>query len=209
MAAARENGDIRENRRKAIDRERTLVVIAGRASHFKPIRETIWRELDNLNIPEGHRIFLPGDKAKEACCKGAVMFKRSFDFWGNPTEILGTYGFISEAGSPNDVFRIMDTRNLNDGEIVNVEFKSFSTYWLFFSTKAKHTLNDQNKPAFFDGYTALIKDFDNNEFKVKYDNKSHSFIINNMGGFKLSNYGGIYESIYPKVWPLALKPKKN
>ena len=210
MAKARENLDPAKKNRDIIDKERTLVVIAGQASQFKPIQKAIKKELNNLNIPQDYRLFLEGDEAKEACCRGAVMYKRSANLWANPTEIHGCYGLLNELQDISDVFEVLDTKELNSGRTVNISFQSPSTYWLVYSPRAFHIVKNGNPPEFFDGTTALINCFENTQtFEVEYDTNSFSLTVNRIPHLKLATYGGALQSIYPKVWPVVLKPGKK
>jgi hypothetical protein len=210
MALSRENVDLRNKRKTVFEKNRTFVVIAGQASQFKPIRKAIERELNMLNIPGNYRLFLEGDDAKWACSRGAIVYKRAGHEWANPGEIHGTYGFLNEIKSISDIYWILDTKELNEGKKVCAEFNSPSTYWLFFTPRAYHTITSGNHPNFFDGRTALIENFENQKtFDVQFDQKNFSVIVNDISEFKLATYGNIYESIYPKVWPVILKPPEK
>jgi hypothetical protein len=210
MAKARENVDSAKKNRDIIDKEQTLVVIAGQASQFKPIQKSIRKELDRLNIPQNYRLFLEGDEAKEACSRGAIIYKRSANLWANSTEIHGCYGFLNELEDISDVFEGLDTKELNSGRKVNITFNSDSTYWLIYSPRAFHTIKKDNPPEFSDGTTALLYCFENSRvFDVEYDTNTFSLKVNNIPDLKLGTYGGALQSIYPKVWPVVLKKGKN
>ncbi len=208
MALSRENIDLRNKKKTTFDRNRTFVVIAGQASQFKPIRKAIERELNILNIPTNYRLFFKGDDAKWACCRGAVVHKRAGQECGNSFEIHGTYGFLNEIKTINDAHLILDTKELNEGKKIRADFNAISTYWLFYTPRAHHTITQEGCPEFFDGRTALIECFENQKtFDVRFDQKNLSIIVNNTSGFKIATYGDVNESIYPKVWPMYLKPK--
>ncbi|MCI0471736.1 MAG: hypothetical protein L0Y73_08770, partial [Candidatus Aminicenantes bacterium] len=127
MALDRENIEPSRGKWRIISRAPTLAVIAGQASQFKPLKKAIEMELNNLHIPASCRVFLEGKEAKEACCKGAVTYKRSSDICTNATEIHGIYGFINEIEAISNVYAILDTKKLNSGNPVINKFNNTST----------------------------------------------------------------------------------
>jgi hypothetical protein len=185
--------------------KKTLVVVTGEGLQFKPIKKAIYNEIVRLNIPRKYICFLTGAEAKEACCKGAIVYKRSGWEWGNPGELFGTYGFISANG---EMYRILDTRELNKGSVLLVEFNKKATYWFFYSPLAYHTFSRDHPPRLFDGSTALLKYFkDITKFRIKSDDEKLVIRINDTHTVRLATYGDITEPIYPKVWPQYLKPR--
>lgn len=90
----------------------TFILVAGQASQFKPLRKAIQNELRGLHLPESHCCFLEGKLAKEACCVGAVTFKRKMSKQLNPRRIHGTLGMLAVAGRE---FERFDMSKIKDG----------------------------------------------------------------------------------------------
>ncbi|MCX6579778.1 MAG: Hsp70 family protein [Candidatus Aminicenantes bacterium] len=185
----------------------TAVVIAGQASQFKPIQEAIRKSFTVMNFLPAHLIFLKDETAKEACSRGAIIYKDAGHLWANREELHGTYGFMCTIHALDYEFKTLDMKALNEGEDVVINFAYLSSYWFFYSPRASHTFTQENPPRFFDGSTALISCFpDTKEFRVKYLKDQRLICINDKHKFKIASYGKITESIYPKVWPAVLKP---
>ncbi|MCX6579775.1 MAG: protein kinase [Candidatus Aminicenantes bacterium] len=190
---------------KMIMEKPTVVVVAGQASQFKPIQKAIKCSFSKLNLPSTNLIFLKNEEAKEACCRGAVIYKNAGHLWANRNELHGTYGFMNSIRTPDYEFKILDMKALNTGTDVVLTFDYKSNYWFFYSPRAPHTFTRENPPKFFDGSTALINPFpDTQEFRVKYLKDECLIIINDIHKFKIASYGSISESIFPKVWPVVL-----
>jgi len=208
MSATRENIEQGQKYqdRQIIDVRTTLAVVAGQGAQFVPIKEAIHRQLDNLGINPKYRIYLEGDEAKEACCKGAITYKMADDYWANQREIHGTYGFINEAGLME--WAVCNTKELNEGNDVIVEFMSPSTFWFFYSPRPFVSFGKDNGPQFFDGTTALIRNFSpTNRFSVKYDPNNLSFIVNGQADIGIATYGMVPVLLFPRIWPTVLLPQ--
>lgn len=210
-AAARESASsIGEKSRqilgKMIMEKPTIVVVAGQASQFKPIQEAIRCSFSKLNLPSNNLIFLKNEEAKEACSRGAIIYKNAGHLWANRKYLHGTYGFICSIRAPDYEFKVLDMKALNDGADVVLTFNYKSNYWFFYSSRAPHTFTQENPPKFFDGSTAPINSFaDTQEFRVKYLKDECLISINDIHKFKIASYGAISQSIFPKVWPVVLK----
>jgi hypothetical protein len=202
MAASREN---MKNEKYIIQKESTFVVVAGQASQFRPIKAAIEQAFDNLNLPKENILYLTGAAAKEACCRGAISFKKSFNEPMNSEELHGTYGFLNaNPGRDDDVFKPIDMAKLNQAGEYTVTFRFRKMYYLVYSPRVG--LTAENAPVRLDGLTAIIKAFpEEKEFHVKYDRQNASLIVN---GTKVAvaTFGDINQDIYPKVWPEVVRP---
>src|SRR6185295_16937522 len=123
--------------KKVFDKDCTFVLIAGRASQFKPLKQAIYGSFGNF--PPRNIQFLEGDDAKEACCKGAVTFQKSLDKPMNADELHGTYGFLAAAPDiEEEAFRAIDTSVLNIDGVTTIKFNTISSYYLVYSTRHRH-----------------------------------------------------------------------
>lgn len=210
-------------RKKVFSADCTFVLVAGQASHFKPIQKAIRSELRRLKLYENF-YFLLGDDAKQACCKGAVLFQKSNHKPRNLKELHGTYGFLPETIKPDFPYKPVDMSELRFGGESVVDFDEPGTYWFIYSLRPFQELREfkeEKTPKFYDGFTALIKPFHQQKnFRVKYDPTQARIIINDndspIDSLATSTYGdfnGINdnddETIYPKVWPERLKLNKE
>ena len=77
----------------------TIVLIAGQAGQFPPLREALKSRVRSWDLDDetdGNIVFLKGQEAKYACCHGAVMRHRLPVTNLRPRSVMGTYGFLSQ-----------------------------------------------------------------------------------------------------------------
>jgi hypothetical protein len=198
-------GSLAHHRGNVFDIGHTFALVAGQASQFKPIGRALESKFGGMDIPPSHVYFLEGSLAKEACCIGAVVFQRSKHKLMNREELHGTYGFLRAVRFGND-FRAVNMSKIRKGGNDLVSFPYVGEYWLIYSPRPD--LSKGQPPRLHDGATALIQHFEGSEFRVEYDPAERAIKINGEPINKLGTYGYVNESIYPKVWPEVLEPKK-
>jgi hypothetical protein len=209
--------EIKEIKKLLFAKEYTIVVIAGQASQFKPLKQAIKTKLSNMNLTAEQSLDLKGPLAKEACCKGAVIYQRSMAKSMNQYEIHGTYGFLAAIAS-EDKFKPVNMSEINFGNEDEVEFYTKQEYQFIFSPQVFGVHFEE--PTLTEGSIALIKNFTGTRFKVKYDLDRNKIMVaevpetdpknlpNKLHYYdtELATFGSIRESIYPKVWPEVLMP---
>ena len=206
--------EIKEIKELLFAKEYTIVVIAGQASQFKPLKQAIKTKLSKMNLTAEQSLDLKGPLAKESCCKGAVIYQRSMAKSMNQYEIHGTYGFLAATLS-EEKFKPVNMSVINFGNEDEVEFYTKQEYQFIFSPQVFG--GHFEEPT--EGSIALIKNFTGTRFKVKYDLDRNKIMVaevpetdpKNLPKLhycetELANFGSIRESIYPKVWPEVLMP---
>lgn len=206
MAEKRENKNGKKGV-KIFDPENTFVLVAGQASQFKPIARAIIGEFKDHDFPEDQIHFLKGSQAKDACCKGAVIFQRAGNTRENPEELHGTYGLLSVATTNReDHFKAVNMTSVSRGGKDNLTFTAPTQYFFIYSPRP--SLSKDEPPGLHDGSTALIKTIRGSDFEIEYDPSVPVIKVNGEAMDKIASFGDINESIYPKVWPEALEPEK-
>ena len=193
---------------RAFHRNSTYVLIAGQASQFQPIGKALKSAFKSLGLPPSNVHFLQGSLAKEACCKGAIGFLAAMHKELNPEELHGSYGFLRVAaiGKAN-LFKAVNMAKIKKGLKDEISFSTKAEYWFIYSPLPY--FEDDKVPELNDGYTALISKEVGAKFEVEYDPGTRKMKINNKPIKKLGNFGDVYESIFPKVWPEAVNRKKG
>ncbi len=213
MAEARENVVAGKRHPKTaggiFDNKNTFVVIAGQGSQFGPIQAAVRRYFSKARMTANNLFQLRNTDAKEACCRGAVHYQRARVERMNPSELHGSYGFLNTAPiGREDLYRNADMRRIGQGGRDVITFNAESEYWLIYSPRPKITLDEP--PRLHDGTTAVICVFEGREFDIEYDPEAPAIRVNDVDVKVLANYGSANESIYPKVWPEAVRPvEKN
>lgn len=189
----------------------TFAIIAGQASQFMPIHDSIEKELKKLKIPVEHIAFLPGEKAKKACLWGSIICKFLHYECENPGDIHGTIGFWNEDPTSKEQLRTIDMKELNEKGKYTIPFTRLSTFNFFYSTRPSYSFAER-PPNFSDGTTFLLDQFQqDHNFEVEYDKKKRKLLVNGTP-INIISYGGNLNddetdnSIFKKVWPVALDP---
>ncbi len=195
-----------KNVRKMLSKDDTMVIIAGQASQFEPITKQICNSFNELGIPENNLYFFKGMLAKEACCRGAIVLRKTLDDQLNTKQLHGTYGMLATS-IDSEPFKIFDMTRIRNGGSHSIRFIRNTTRTFIY---CPHILTDKNKPpSRDDGYTATIKQFNGSEFELNYDSDNLEIAINHIKINKIASYGDVSDKIYPKIWPEVLEPKKK
>jgi hypothetical protein len=208
-AAARESASGTFSRRalqkQMFDRSLTFALIAGQASHFRPLRAALEQAFQSLGFPKRQIHVLKGSMAKEACSRGAVLFQLSANQQYNPEELFGTYAFMAAVPlSDKERFLPIDMSAIKGGGTTTISVPRPSTYWVVYSPRSN--FDSGAAPHFFDGSTAMLNWCSPSQlqFNVRYDPQTRTITINNTP-VSLATYGDVNEDIYSKVWPEVSK----
>jgi hypothetical protein len=177
----------------------TFALIAGQASHFRPLRAALEKRFQRMGFDAKRLHVLKGSMAKEACCRGAVGFHLSMNERSNAEAIFGTYALMAavpQVAAEN--FRPVDMRQIHNGDTITVPRET--TYWVVYSPRT--IFSKRESPKLNDGSTAMLNSAKpvQGQFKVQYDPQTRQITVNN-SPVSLATYGDINEEIYYKVWP--------
>lgn len=200
-----------------IDTSRTFVVVAGRGSHFAPVRTAIQKSCDGLSL-KGNVDFLEGDDAKYACCKGAVMYavSQSRHQALNRDEMFGTYGFLA-SGAATEMFKAVDMNVARtDANGAEVKFAAVRKYYFVWTKRPVADDTPTEKlPTPYDGRTVSLGQFEGDRFKVRYSGTDIYVSVYDGNAWGTETKVGEPKSfadvkeidpIYEKLWPEALRP---
>jgi len=142
-----------------MNRNNTLVVLAGQASQFRPLQARLREGCRAVfGCPDSHILALTGSEAKEACCWGAVSFVLQRPLHVGATALHGTYGFL-DAGPEG--FLPIDMAALNSGLPWAGSFKYEGFRYLVFTPRAVSNVEELGRE-----YTPLLG-FSDREFEVR------------------------------------------
>lgn len=180
-------------------------VISGQGSQFEPLRAAIMLRCKDLGVDDDHVLFVRGVESKEACCKGVVNFWRDNMLVVNERELHGTYGCMDLF---TGTFRPFDMKRVNHESSDRILLDIESTYLIIFTPRSAEEVEVQ-PPELSDGATALLSVFPREStFTIKYDRSALRLTVNDLE-LAIGSFGDVDSSIYEKVWPEILQPKKE
>ena len=211
-AAANPKGRQDSIRGDIYDPERTFVLIGGQASQFKPLREALERECRHLGFQDRY-CFLKNDEAKEACSRGAILFRASRHLFVNPKELHGFYGFIRRAGI-GGIFHPVPMASIRQGGAVTIQVDFKGDYFFVYSTRPdlaekEMTLGDSSMAIIgtFPARRRKAHETPGHYFDIRYDMSDLALFINGERIHEIGSFGAQESSIFPKIWPELLQPK--
>jgi len=185
----------------AISPHSTLVVIAGQASQFPPLRKRLREGLGQKKIPdETHVGWLQGPRAKEACCMGAVSFWLSEFEMQNPKELHGTYGMWVDTGSPQ--FAWADMAGVNSGETTDITPSADAGCVFVYTPRIFANPRQVVDPE--DGTIACLRRFGGGQHRIRYEQRVAQLLVDDEP-VALANWGEL-GALWPKLWPERLEP---
>ena len=195
-----------------------FIIIAGRASQFKPLRAHIksWFR-KQFRLSDGHLLDLEADEAKEACCRGALAFALTNPYVTNPMDIHGTY-WLRPLGQ--GLFRetpAFRTAVLNQGEADKIARLQDIQYVLAFM--ARHFASEQSQAPAGDAEREQVHEDDGSiigllqrasEYEARYDTDAAALYVNGER-MRLGGHGGARDlrEVLKKAWPEVLQPSRT
>lgn len=198
----------------------TFVVVAGRASHFAPVRKAIEKSCRTRGLQQ-HVEFLKDDDAKYACCMGAITYVefQSRHQALNRDEMFGTYGFLSAASSI-EMFKAVDMNvartEPGGAEVLFNGNRPYSFIWTKRPVKDGDPIH--KLPSLADGRTVRLGQFEGQRFRVRYVNNEIYVSVFGQDAWGAEekvgepmSFADINEAvpIYEKLWPEALRPRSE
>jgi hypothetical protein len=186
-----------------VENDNTYVVVGGQASHFAPLRG----HLEKLFVRGRRARYLAhfkhfqGAEAKNACCMGAVVFRRAGDALRNPDDLHGSYALVSIARGSGDDVVLVPTEELNRNGRCQVETRRETGRYLIYSPGMIRDEVDDAKVSRLKVVPAR------SGYEIRYERDASDGVRRlSVDGepIRLQTYGGLKSVIWQKVWPEQL-----
>lgn len=118
-----------------LQKHENVILVAGQGSQFKRLRKALEEQIEgkNFDAKGGNVVFLLGRDAKNACCYGALLRYRLNIINTHPDRVMGTYGFLYQAGEELDPLN-MDAFQMRDSS-VTVDLNPNTFYFFVYSPR--------------------------------------------------------------------------
>lgn len=182
----------------------TFAVVAGRASHFLPMRHAVEEALGEYQLPESQICFLSGDHAKDACCRGAVYFSMSGNEIRGEDDLFGTYALRDRVSMGVPKLEILATKALNQGESCEVPAGAKARLrHLVFTPRV--LLPGEAGEFLRETTFANLATFSGDALTVEYRRTEGRLVVNGRP-VRVATFGDLDPNVYERLWPAVLLP---